>query len=158
VENVKGTRDLIRRLEAVGKAATDTSLHDWQIQTVRYAKENTRPNKKTGITSASIQPGHRDRAGAMVEAAGAAVFLEFGTKPHVIVPRFGRVLAWAPDARNRRLSGAPRKGTKSSDLIFARKVNHPGTKPYPFMVPAADRAVEDVFGVEPIVKAWNKAG
>lgn len=158
MENVKGTRSLIRRLDAVAKAVDRDSLHQWQLETVKRAKENHRPNKKTGTTTRSIQMGRLGRDEAAVEAGGAGVFLEFGTKPHTIVPRYGRVLAWAPDARNRRLSGAPRKGTKRGDLVFARRVNHPGTKPYPFMVPAADRAVEEVFGVDLVVKPWNEAG
>lgn len=53
-----------------------------------------------------------------------ADFHHDGTKPHVILPKRGRFLVFE-------------KGGKT---IFARKVNHPGTKPNPFLVEAA-RAV-----------------
>jgi len=157
-ENVKGTRSLIRRLEAIGKLVDDETMEDWQIRTVAHAKTRHRPNKKTGMTSASIQPGSKSRTEAEVEAGGAAIFLEFGTKPHTIVPRRARFLAWAPNAGNRRLSGAPRKGTSSGDMVFARKVNHPGTKPYPFLVPGAEQARDELFDSDMVVKRWNKAG
>lgn len=158
MENVKGMRSLRRRLDAVGKLVDDETLGDWQIRTVAHAKTRHRPNKKTGMTSASIQPGRKGRGEAEVEAGGAAVFLEYGTKPHTIVPRSGRVLVWARDGRNRRLSGAARKGTKSGDLVFARKVSHPGTKPYPFLIPGAEQARDEVFDADAVVKRWNKAG
>ena len=44
-----------------------------------------------------------------------AVWVEQGTVPHIIVPRKARVLAF-------RVDGGP--------LIFARRVNHPGTRAY----------------------------
>lgn len=46
--------------------------------------------------------------------------VEKGTKPHVIRPKNGKHLVF-------------KAGGKT---IFAKKVNHPGSKPYPFMEPA----------------------
>ena len=42
----------------------------------------------------------------------------------------------------------------SKAQFFARRVNHPGTKPYPFLVPAARRALEAV-GLGKVIEAWN---
>ena len=64
-------------------------------------------------TSASIYPN-----------AQYAPYVEFGTKPHVIEPKNGKVLAFKKDGK----------------LIFTRKVNHPGTKANPFV----ERTVEKV--------------
>jgi hypothetical protein len=158
MENVKGTKSLIRRLNAIGEMADTEALKDWQVKTTILAKEKHRPNKKTGTTARSIQPADISRDEARVEAGGAAVFLEFGTAPHTITPRNGRFLVFAPNAANRRLSGAPRKGTSRSDLVFARRVNHPGTKPYPFMVPAGEEARDDIWTKDGAIKRWNKAG
>lgn len=47
-------------------------------------------------------------------------YVEFGTKPHIITPKKARVLKF-------------KSGGKT---IFARKINHPGSRPYPFMEPA----------------------
>lgn len=43
-----------------------------------------------------------------------------GTRPHAIVPRRGRVLAF----------------TVGGQLVFARRVHHPGTAPNPYLVRA----------------------
>ena len=50
-----------------------------------------------------------------------ASFVENGTKPHVILPKRGKWLAWE---------------NPQGDWHFARKVNHPGTKPYGYMAQA----------------------
>ncbi len=47
-----------------------------------------------------------------------AAFVEFGTPPHVITPKTKKVLRWLDSA---------------GVAIFAKKVNHPGTQPNPFM-------------------------
>lgn len=53
------------------------------------------------------------------QAYAAAV--EMGSRPHVIVPVNKKALAWKDP---------------SGQTVFAKMVNHPGTKPYPFMEPA----------------------
>jgi len=58
-----------------------------------------------------------------------ALAVHEGTKPHRILPRRGRFLVFPA-------SGSPGKGhgsRNSSPMIFARVVNHPGTKPRPFL-------------------------
>lgn len=51
-----------------------------------------------------------------------AADVEYGTKPHVILPKNGKALYW-PGARHP-----------------VAKVNHPGTRAQPFMRPAVDMA------------------
>jgi hypothetical protein len=87
---------------------------------------------------------------------GYAAYVEFGTKAHVIVPRTKRILAWSA---NRRLSGSPRTrgGRPIGPMVFARRVNHPGTKPKPYLVPGARRALRKVGLGDEIVKVWNAA-
>jgi hypothetical protein len=153
-ENVIGMRGLQRRLKAIGRTA-DELLDDWPPRTVRNAKVNFRPHTKTGLTSRSIQTGRRGKDEATVQAGGAAVFIEHGTRAHPIVPRRARVLAWPASAGDRRLSGAARTGT--TDFIFARRVNHPGTKANPFLVPAGEDALEEFMNQRPVERLWNKA-
>lgn len=154
---VEGLGDLLRRLDAVA-STPEILLEEWQTRTVEEAKNLHQPNKKTGMTSASIQQGHRSKDDAEVTADGAAVYLEHGTKAHTIRPRRARMLAWAPDAANRRLSGRTRKGTKTSNMRFAHVVHHPGTKPYPFLEPGAKAALDKVDWPEEVIKRWNEAG
>ena len=56
-----------------------------------------------------------------------AMFVHDGTKPHVIVPRNKKVLAWVP-----RGSGQV--------TVFASKVNHPGTTAQPWLAKSAELA------------------
>lgn len=50
-----------------------------------------------------------------------AKFLEFGTPPHVIVPSKKKALKWK---------------NSGGKVKFAKKVNHPGSPPRPFIMPA----------------------
>jgi hypothetical protein len=145
-----GADKLRRRLKALETGRP--ILKDIQIKAVAEAK--ARVARKTGHTARTIVPGALGDRFTIVEAAGAAVFLEGGTKPHVIRPRKAGMLAWPANASGRRLSGRAR--TASGRMIFARVVHHPGTKPQPFLLPGAIAAVRSV-GIESIVDAWNDA-
>lgn len=75
-------------------------------------------NKDTGRTAGTI--------GSTLVGAGSSVsghvgsndrvarYLEYGTRPHVIRPRNARALRFVSGGR----------------VVFARAVNHPGTRPY----------------------------
>jgi hypothetical protein len=146
---VTGDKQLIRRLEAIKHGRP--ILADIQIRAVKEAKE--RVARATGHTARTIAPGNLTDSFAIVQAAGAAVFLEGGTKPHDI-PKSGRkLLSWTT---GKRLSGRARTGKGAGSRIFAMKVHHPGTKAQPFLLPGAVEAVKQV-GIEPIIKAWNDA-
>jgi hypothetical protein len=145
-----GADKLQRRLRAVREARP--LLQTIQLRAVAEAKKLV--PRKTGHTARTIRPGSLTDRFAIVEAAGAAVFLEGGTRPHIIRPKNKSVLSWPANASGRRLSGRAR--TNSGRRIFARVVHHPGTKAQPFLVPGAVAAVKSV-GIEPIIKAWNEA-
>lgn len=144
-----GSAALIRRLNAIGKA--QPVLRQVQIVAVKEAKQ--RVARKTGHTGRTITPGDLGPNFAIVQAAGAAPFLEFGTRPHTITPKRKTVLSWT---EGKRLSGRNRTGRAAGGRVFAKKVRHPGTRPQPFLLPAAVEAVKQV-GLQPIVDAWNSA-
>ncbi len=78
-----------------------------------------RTGNLTSKTSGRIITSTRGGAeGEIVADAPYASFVEEGTRAHVIVPRRGQWLAWERPQGN---------------WHFARQVNHPGSKPYPFM-------------------------
>jgi hypothetical protein len=59
--------------------------------------------------------------GAEIGMAPYAVYVEFGTAPHIITPKKkGGTLHWKSDNKD----------------VFAKKVNHPGTRPQPFIRPS----------------------
>ena len=152
--SLRGSRQLKARLNAI--ADTSQLLRQLQIETVAGAK--ARVPRKTGFLGRAIVPGNLQDTFAQVYVnAPYAAAVEFGTKPHVILPKRASVLAWPSAEGSRRLSGRARKGTTSADMTFAAKVDHPGTKAQPFVVPAAQEALRKA-GVDGIIKAWNEAG
>ena len=147
-EPLEGLKKLNRRLDAISNGSH--ILKAIQLQAVREAKELV--PRQTGYLARSIGPGSLTRSVAIVHAsAGYAAFVELGTRPHVITPRRAKVLAWGT---NNRLSGRPRSG---SGMVFARRVNHPGTKPQPFLVPGAIAALRGAGFRNIITKQWNEA-
>ena len=146
-----GETALMRRLAAIsGPNALPQIMRLIGLAAVREQKLLV--HRKTGNTGRSIHLVSATAQKAITEAGGAAAYLEYGTKPHTITPRAKKALRFAASAGGARLSGAPRVG---ADVVFARVVHHPGTKPYPFMVPGAVAAVQQA-GVEPIIELWDK--
>lgn len=120
------------------------------------AESKRRVPRRTGNLGRSIVIGHVGRTEAQVKAtAGYAAFVELGTRAHDIRPRRAKALRFAPSASARRLTGTPRKGAR--DIIFAKKVRHPGTKAKPFMAPAIKAVARAAGLAAAVISAWNDA-
>lgn len=92
----------------------------------RAAPKDTGDLGRSHVKTPIVVEGERVVAG--VEAtAEYATFVHEGTRPHPIVPKRGKFLAWIP-----RGSGAK--------TIFARSVMHPGTKAQPWLAKSAKLA------------------
>ena len=101
-----------------------------------YARENHRFTTRTGALERSVS---KDVA---PDGFSASVYLDeniakygpmihMGTPPHVILPRYKKVLRW---------SGG-------DGFVFAKRVKHPGTKPDEFLFKAADATKDEIQGV-----------
>lgn len=156
VNALLGLAALNRRLKAIQD--NRDLLREIQIRVVAEAKHLV--PRRTGNLGRTIHPGSLTNVFAIVEAtAPYAAYVELGTKAHVIKPRNKRVLAWPATAAGARLSGRARAGTRrggSGGLRFARLVHHPGTKPQPYLVPAARLALKKA-GVSQVIERWNRA-
>lgn len=151
-ESIDGMSELQKRFAAISDHRQ--LLGNLGLLAVSYAKEIV--PRQTGNLGRTIRLGRITEDSVQIIAGGQggvgyAQAVEFGTGPHTIVPRRRKALAWGG---NRRLSGSLRSGSKAT--FFAKRVNHPGTKPKPYLRPSAEKAVED-SGVVQIVKAWNDA-
>ena len=69
-----------------------------------------------------------DENGLVIWMVDYGKFVEFGTPPHVITPKEKEALKFEI-GRIERLSG---KKT-GKNIVFAKKVKHPGTRPNPFV-------------------------
>jgi len=79
--------------------------------------------------------------------ANYAAFVEFGTAPHPIYPVNARVLAWTTGGGGRYVTAASgRQYYKSTPgtTTFAMHVNHPGTKPKPYMRRIVEKSVPEI--------------
>lgn len=150
MSRLEGLPALNRRLNAISK--NGDLLRDIQLHAVAEAKR--RVARRSGFLGRSINPGSTGPDFTIVEAtAPYAGYVEFGTKAHVIKPRRKSVLSWT---EGKRLSGRARTGAGAGQRFFARRVNHPGTKAQPFLVPAAKWALDKV-GITKIIERWNRA-
>lgn len=162
-----GQKELNRRLNAIKDGRP--ILRTVQLKAVAEAK--SRVPRKTGHTARTIAPGDSGPTFTIVQAGGAAPFIEFDTKPHTIRPKRARALFFPSQAAttDRFGSGAQLKFNKTGRLsagsvrkygsaafVHAKSVRHPGTKAQPFLVPAAVAAIKAV-GLKPIIDAWNRA-
>lgn len=116
------------------KRAMDSVLADCVVQ----AKQDV--PRKTSILQGSIQmrPAHEERPHYPVGYFGSwsvkyAAAVEFGTAPHLITAR-GKTLAVKPPPPG---WGGP--VSKQGYAIFGKRVRHPGTKPRPYLIPAATK-------------------
>lgn len=101
------------------RAVEDTTLavHTHAVQNVAV---------KRGDLKRDIRFKIRKLAGIIVAGSEDVTYpahVEFGTTPHIIEPVNASLLRFK---------------TSSGDIVFAKRVNHPGTQAQPFMTPAAE--------------------
>ena len=83
----------------------------------------------TGRLKNSIQ-FRIDGEDIIISMANYGENVEFGTPPHIIKPKFKKVLKW-------------KKGGKE---FFAKEVKHPGTRPQPFIRHTLHTKLSDIIG------------
>ena len=149
-----GGRQLKARIKAIG----DTS----QLLRGHPARDRRRGQgqvpRKTGFLGRTIVPGSvTDTVAIVYVNAPYAAAVEFGAKPHVIVPKQARVLAWPSAAGARRLSGRARKGTPVG-RHDVRRQGQPPRDQGPAVRHAGCQEGHQGHGVDAIIKVWNEAG
>ena len=152
-----GYTQLQAKLHAISSpAATKGIMQLLGLSAIREQKLLVR--RKTGTTGRTIHLAEVTATTALTVAGGAGIYLEQGTRPHLITPNAAKALRWASSSSmGFRLSGKPSSAKGNSiGWAFAKVVHHPGTRPYPFMLPGAELAVQKA-GLDPIVGAWNAA-
>ncbi|MEM3426729.1 MAG: HK97 gp10 family phage protein [Nitrososphaerales archaeon] len=84
-------------------------IHDWIDSKKAFTP-------RTGNLQQSIQIRFDSNKAVISANASYASYVEFGTKPHLILPK------------NRQALKIPTR----DGFIFIKKVRHPGSKPYPY--------------------------
>jgi HK97 gp10 family phage protein len=152
---LQGADGLQRRLEAIRSSQGQRAMMQMLGRAVASEAIHRAP-RKTANLQRSIKVEAVSDTHVTIEAQAAyAGFVERGTRPHIIRPRNAKALRFAATAAGQRLSGSARRGAA---VIFARIVHHPGTRPQPYMWPAARDVIRDSGLVTgSIIERWNKA-
>jgi hypothetical protein len=148
---IRGIPQLRARIEAITPNAG--LLRKVALLAVREQK--LLAPRKTGNLARTIHLGAVTPTRAeTIASADYAAYVERGTRPHEIRPRNRKALRWAADGASARLSGTPRSGGR---VRFAKRVQHPGTRAQPFMIPGAQKAVEGAGLKATVIKSWDEA-
>lgn len=126
-----GTDAVRRKLQQIGSQTAFRSLAATAEDAETYITSETAKHTKTGRLERSI---YQRRIGPMafevghdLQHAPHALFVHWGTKPHVIRPKDKKALRWPV----------------ASGFAFAKVVRHPGYAGDPWLVRAAARAPAD---------------
>jgi hypothetical protein len=84
------------------------------------------------------------RTYTLKDGVAYGVDVEYGTSPHIITPKNKKALRFEWTNVGGRMAGKSGRrsaGSKKSgaNIVFFKRVKHPGTKPQPFMRPAFDQ-------------------
>ena len=107
-----------------------TALVKGDAQAVKVGRFKNRTGNLRRSINRRVEGPHR---GVVSTSEEYGAHVEFGTRPHVIYPKKGRFLVFK---------------NQSGQKVFAKKINHPGSKPYPFMRPAFEDnigKIQDIY-------------
>ena len=156
---MRGEPQLHARLRALRKIVPETMrlLGPAMVAEQKRLVPRKTSNLGRSISVTSLTP----RSTTSTASANYAAHVEYGTRPHVIRARKGRALRFPASGVSTRLSGAVRAGEArrlgKGAYVFRASVNHPGTRPQPYMVPGARRAAERAGLADLVVRVWNGA-
>jgi len=126
VKNLRNIKGAFESFPPKAKLAFSKGLGLLAMRGVAFAKKEA--PVRTGYLRRSIQADIRPLKASIFPIAEYAPHVEFGTRPHIIVPVRTEALRW--------------------NNTFVKRVRHSGTKPNPFMARAAkalEREAEIIF-------------
>jgi HK97 gp10 family phage protein len=140
---VVGSKELLKRMAAIRGLFQSKELRtvaeEAKNRLIRTARDAAPRDSRFLVRSieGAVEGFGTDNVAIRVgSVARYAPAVEFGTKPHPIVPRGRKSLFWI--AYNTPKTRA-KLGQAAAVFTFAAKVDHPGTKPQPFLYPALEK-------------------
>jgi len=132
--------------EKQGAVKQEISRATYAIQ--GKAKQNSPVDKGFLRNKIDAVIKNQELTGQVIVKAKYGIFVQEGTRPHIIRPKNGKVLAW----RKVNYTNAGRR--KYSPYSYASFVKHPGTKANPFLSKAADN--ERPIYQQNLIKIFSK--
>lgn len=149
IENLKELRRAFRDYPKIAAPIVQRALMGTQFIFQKHTLKDNPVPWRTGNLLQSFRFRSTATQARWFPTARYAPFVEFGTKPHTIVPVNARVLAWGGGRSAGRYVTASsgrqyfRQGAVGT-ASFAMRVNHPGTKPKPFMKKIVEKSAAEV--------------
>ena len=149
IQNLPQLKEALNQYPQISTPILQKAIVGTQIILSKYTKKNDPVPYRTGFLLASFRFQTGQLYARWFPTAKYAAFVEYGTRPHVIAPKNGRVLAWqsggSAGAYTTSASGRSYyKSGSSGGMVFAAYVNHPGTQPNPYMQKIVDKATPEV--------------
>jgi len=151
--DLDGFRAASRRTIGAVRVGVFTASRVAAQEAATYAKETGQFKDRTGnlrknIKAKFLSATDNGSRWQVISKEQYSRFVEFGTAPHVIRPKaqngFSGPTLKGQSRRGDRDIGVGRghalRWNKGGKMFFARLVNHPGTRSYPFMIPALFKA------------------
>lgn len=136
---IQGARELQYALREYPKIAKPILQKAVDATNAVFAKHTLKNNPvpwRTGFLLQSFRFVRGNLQARWFPTAKYAPFVEYGTKPHLILPVRARALRWESGGGARYATAASgRRYYRRTEgtAIFAMRVHHPGTKAKPFM-------------------------
>lgn len=147
IENLPELRRAFREYPKIAGPILQKAL----LATQFVFQKNTLKDDPVPWRTGNLLQSFRFRAGAgqarWFPTARYAPFVEFGTAPHTIVPVNARALAWDKGGGGRYVTAASGRQyfrATPGTTIFAMRVNHPGTRPKPFMKRIVEKSAGEI--------------
>jgi len=148
--SITGTEQVRARLAKLGSAMTTQALAETAVEVEQYVEQQAAKHSKKGalvrsVYKTKLQDGSWE-IGHDLQHAPHALFVHWGTKPHVIQPKASGTYASYKDIAGKTVrKGVPKGGAgrmflrwaSGGRFHFAKKVHHPGNKPDKWMERAA---------------------
>lgn len=147
---IRGRRELEARFRAIGD--TSKLLRKFAPAGLAEIKRET-PRRTSNLSRNNVIASVSDTEIRYANAAGYAAAVHEGSKPHDIRPKRRKALRFAPGG-GATLAGRPRAGAQ---VVFAKRVRHPGNKPNPFMVRGLRKAIERFGFGQSVVDTWDES-
>jgi hypothetical protein len=135
---LKGSAEFKARLKAAGQMFKPYG-REWADEYVTVAKPLV--PVVTGRLRGAIRRNNASAKRATVQAHYTAVFVDAGTRRHTLVPKRANGLYFTDGGR----------------AVFAKRVDHPATRPQPFRERAMDEAIRRKPMADRLIKEWNGA-
>jgi hypothetical protein len=148
---IKGATELsaaLMRYPDIAKPIVQRAIVGVSAVLAKHTLKNNPVPWRTGVLLHSFRFKSGPGWARWYPTAYYAQMVEEGTRPHRIYPKTAKALSWKTGGVGQYVTAKSGKryykGATNTGRAFAKYVNHPGTKPHPFMQEILDNSRPDI--------------